>query len=740
MHKTIELQSEEDLLEQARKLDKMQKYVLSLGLQYAKDLIKTESGKNKIPSAPLIMVHGGAGSGKSSLIHTLAPMMVRILQKPKDDPECPYVVLTAHFGSAAANINGSTLHHTFGFKFGTKFVSLSDKQRDEKRYRFRNLKCVIIDEISLVSSDLLYNLDLKLREIMMVPNKVMGGVAVFAFGDLFQLQPVQGRYVFEKPHEKDHALACELRNLWHLFTIINLEENHRQEDDKSYADLLNRVRIGRFTDEDIESLRTRVKKEDSKEIKNYTNDLHIYGTNKKVNARNKLKLEEMKGRLYTIKAGNNSRMLKAFKPKVDNAGCVYNTPLQAVLKLKIGIEVILVWNIDVADGLANGSRGVLVGVEMAKTDNNEETIKRLIVKFHNKKHGEEKRGWLPCKRYPEATYIEPYTHQYHIHSSIATCQQFPLKAAAGMTSHKIQGQTVTKPNSLVIDMRDTFTAGMVYVMLSRVCNIDQLHIIEEVNPAKIKASAKVCLENKRMESISVNNNPTPWNNKAVKGTRISSLNVSSLKRHIEDVRSDHSLLMSDIICLSETWLEEEMCNHAKYQLDGYKSFFNCQKRGNEKGKGLATYIKGNNWKWETEVKTLFLHVTKLTSDKIDVINVYRSSDHPFTETIKQLQQLINLKKNTLIIGDFNYCSKTSQNKLQIYLIKIGFQQLITTATHIGGNVLDQAHLRTVGEEVPTVVESITEYYSDHDLITVLIPSGRHQCEHHLIFKHFFNLK
>ena len=74
------------------------------------------------------------------------------------------------------------------------------------------------------------------------------------------------------------------------------------------------------------------------------------------------------------------------------------------------------------------------------------------------------------------------------------------------------------------------------------------------------------------------------------------------------------------------------------------------------------------------------------------------------------------------------------------LIKIGFQQLITTATHIGGNVLDQAHLRTVGEEVPTVVESITEYYSDHDLITVLIPSGRHQCEHHLIFKHFFNLK
>merc|ERR1712129_315048 len=97
-------------------------------------------------------------------------------------------------------------------------------------------------------------------------------------------------------------------------------------------------------------------------IKERSDDLHIYSTNKKVNARNKSKLEERQGKEFTVKAGNSSRMIRNFKPAVNNAGCILNTPFQAVLKVKKGVEVILVWNVDVADGLANGSRGVLVRV------------------------------------------------------------------------------------------------------------------------------------------------------------------------------------------------------------------------------------------------------------------------------------------------------------------------------------------------------------------------------------------
>merc|ERR1712173_187124 len=113
-------------------------------------------------------------------------MMSNIFQQAGDDPNLPYVVLTSFTGAAAANINGQTLHSLFGFKFGTTYLSMTEKQRAEKRLLFRNLKCVIVDEISMVSADLFYNLDLRLREIMQV-DEVMGGLSVFLFGDLFQL-------------------------------------------------------------------------------------------------------------------------------------------------------------------------------------------------------------------------------------------------------------------------------------------------------------------------------------------------------------------------------------------------------------------------------------------------------------------------------------------------------------------------------------------------------------------------
>ena len=209
------------------------------------------------PSPPLVLTHGGAGTGKSRLINSIYTMMTETFKKAGDDPCCPYVVLTSFTGAASANINGQTLHSLFGFKFGCTFLSMPEKQRAEKRLLFRNLKCVIIDEISMVSADMLYNLDLRLREITMV-DAVFGGLSVLVFGDLYQLQPVKARYVFEAPTNKEHALAFTLRNLWQLFTVVNLVENHRQGEDKVYGDLLNRVRTGDHTEEDIALLQTRV--------------------------------------------------------------------------------------------------------------------------------------------------------------------------------------------------------------------------------------------------------------------------------------------------------------------------------------------------------------------------------------------------------------------------------------------------------------------------------------------------
>ena len=279
----------------------------------------------------------------------------------------------------------------------------------------------------MVSADLFYNLDLRLREITMrdIP---FGGLSVFVFGDLFQIQPPKARYVFEQPSNKEHALAYSLRDLWKLFKVINLVENHRQGEDKVYGDLLNRVRVGAHTEEDVSLLETRMRPKDDPIL---SNALHIYGTNAKVNARNSSKLEEIDGQLFTIKAKNASKLVKTFK--TNNAGCIKNTPFQAVLKLKIGAEVVLVHNVNTLDGLTNGCRGVLVDVEQTG-----EAVKRLVVRLHNPNYGSQQREKNPCHRHPDATYIDPIHWQYFLGGATASVLQFPLRGAAAITSHKIE--------------------------------------------------------------------------------------------------------------------------------------------------------------------------------------------------------------------------------------------------------------------------------------------------------------
>ena len=481
--KSITIPDPDVLLNQARKLDCQQKNVLRMGITYCRDLVKYKSNHCEKPTPPLVMVHGGAGAGKSTVIHLLSVMMQKILQQPGDDPNYPYVLLTSYTGAAAANINGQTLHSLFGFKFGNAFISLGDKRRDEKRLTFQNLKVLIIDEISMVSADLLYNLDLKLREITL-RDELFGGISIFAFGDLFQLQPVNGHYVFQEPCNEEHRVAFTLRNVWQCFKVVNLEENHRQGEAKEFGDLLNRVRVGVQTEEDLELLRGRVIPEkecgqpqifqgpdDSNNVFNIKKDhlcgqpqisqgpdesnnvfntkkdhlsddnpevrlssaLHIYGKNAPVTARNNEVLNGMPGELFTIKARNMHRTIKNWKPQTDNAGCVKNTPLQSILKLKKGAEVILTLNVNTVDGLTNGARGILLGVEKKNG-----AVSKLIVEFHNPDHGREQRERNPCKRFKQGTYIEPVLWQYIEKGLTAKVFQFPVRLAASITSHKIQ--------------------------------------------------------------------------------------------------------------------------------------------------------------------------------------------------------------------------------------------------------------------------------------------------------------
>merc|ERR1711978_157316 len=69
----------------------------------------------------------------------------------------------------------------------------------------QNLKILIIDEISMVKSDLLYMLEFRLKEITGKLDTPFGGIALFVFGDLMQLPPIMGKMVFQDPSNKELA-------------------------------------------------------------------------------------------------------------------------------------------------------------------------------------------------------------------------------------------------------------------------------------------------------------------------------------------------------------------------------------------------------------------------------------------------------------------------------------------------------------------------------------------------------
>ena len=105
--------------------DKEQRMVLDIVENYVAQVnIARESTKTRraVVETPSIIVTGGAGSGKSEVIKVVAQRVDRSLRRSGDDPDKPYVLLCAPTGTAAANINGMTLHSAFNIGFGNTFI------------------------------------------------------------------------------------------------------------------------------------------------------------------------------------------------------------------------------------------------------------------------------------------------------------------------------------------------------------------------------------------------------------------------------------------------------------------------------------------------------------------------------------------------------------------------------------------------------------------------------------------
>ena len=596
----IEQKTADEILKEARNLDHFQKRALHVAVKFAQDVIISRKGKVPYPGAPLMMVHGGAGSGKSTLINVISQHFHHIVLRDGDDLDCPYVLLSAYTGTAAANVDGQTLHTLYSFNFGAGFMSLSDKMRDEKRNLYKNVKILIIDEISLVDADMLYKIDLRLREITQL-GVPLGNVAIFVLGDLMQMCPISGRFIFLEPRNSQFFLTYEIDPLWQKFDVINLEINHRQGEDKDYADILNRIRVGKQTSEDIKKLKERVRNKDHEDIKNEKDALYIFGTNKKVNQMNNRRLRALKGEEHEIKAISIHKTIKNFSPPEGKAGEVMKTPFQKELKVKLNAKVMLTYNVDTSDGLTNGARGELVGIVKDKKGN----ISKLVVKFEKESIGRERRRINPeiCKKYPGGTHIEKVNFPFSISKSkksivnTAMVIQFPLKLAFASTAHKIQGATIPKPQKVILNVTDTFTAAMVYVMLSRVCSLSQILILNEFVETKMYPNMRALKELERLDKISQNNNPTDWEKEDKNAIKISSLNCRSLRKHHQDILSDALLHKSDMITLQEIWLDSDEIGD-ELNIPDYYLFLNS----NGRGKGVATYCRKEIFKHDMDIK------------------------------------------------------------------------------------------------------------------------------------------
>ena len=280
--------------------------------------------------------------------------------------------------------------------------------------------------------------------------------------------------------------------------------------------------------------------------------------------------------------------------------------------MKVGARVMLTFNIDTCDSLTNGTFGEVLGFEF----DNIGGISKVIVNFDNKESGQERRqNFVELQRKYDgkfATPIEKIEFNYSLSkkptsaSTNATATQIPLRLAFAATSHKVQGSTIKKPNSLVVDLRSVREAAQAYVMLSRIQALSQLIILVSVCANKIYSSAQAVNELERLKQVASQH-------KQIK-RGIVSCNIRSLKKHFSDLKVSSRLEVADAICLQETWLNQE--DESSFEIEGMAMHLNSVGAG----KGIATYFS-EMYEFVMDVRQDKYQMTQIRGDTQDIINV-----------------------------------------------------------------------------------------------------------------------
>ena len=388
-----------------------------------------------------LFVTGRAGTGKSTLLRALRDMIT-----------VPNVVV-APTGLAAVTAGGQTIHSFFGFP--PKLIQSSDIRRSRNGGIMRRLQMLIIDEVSMVRSDLMNAIDLSLRMNRGRPREPFGGVRLLLFGDLHQLPPVVQRgeeaEYLQDAHGGPFFFSIDALRDGAGTTLLELGEVFRQRDE-ALLDVLNRVREGAAGEDDLHALNERVSP--IRTLAEGDPYVILTPTNAAAHRINSAFLGALPGRAVT------------FEAKVTGEFNDSAHPTDTALTLKPGAKVIMLRN-DPDGRWVNGTIGRISRLEDTKA----------FVEIDGREYEVEAASW-ENRRYAFDKLAEKI-----VETVVGTFKQLPLRLAWALTIHKSQGLTLDK---VYIDLgRGTFAHGQAYVALSRCRTLAGLTLARPLKPSDI---------------------------------------------------------------------------------------------------------------------------------------------------------------------------------------------------------------------------------------------------------------
>ncbi|CAF1035111.1 unnamed protein product, partial [Brachionus calyciflorus] len=583
-------------------------------------------------------VTGGAGVGKSTLIKAIFQSILRYNNSIEGNiPSNLKVVLCAPTGKAAFLIEGLTLHHAFKLPINSfSYSELSSDIANTLRSSFIDMRLLIIDEISLVGSNLFNLLNRRLQQIFQT-KELFGGLNILTFGDYNQLRPVKDKYIFETcsndPYSKFYGNL-----LWKKFQIYELTEIMQCENHNNF-----------------------------KFSSNKNEEIICFAIDSVKGEKNKEGLEEIK--------------------KVDKSKTF---GLMTRLLLKCSIRYLFVLNVDVSDGLVNGSTGILKEVEFDRF----KIPHKIWIEFDSNRVGKNRRKNFPSVNKPESwTPIDRESRDCLIKNYVIVRRQFPIIPAEAITITKSQGSTYDK---ITVGLNSRLTRNEIYVAFSRVTSFTNLHTEGSfVLPKAPEHPTKVQKEIQRMkEEAQLNLKLKFLEDYSPSDIKIAVFNVQSLNKHYRNILNDYFFKSCDFFSLLETWTLKKD--------DYFFPGFTCIQRDdcpkNRKAFGSIAFVK-NTFKdkikfflSENDIidndQKLFLSAFKIND--VTLISIYKSPKYSSSSLLFRLRNIflsINFNGNfkLIICGDFNIDINKPEsislvNFLELYGLKFSLE-LNTNSTN-----------------------------------------------------------